>query len=248
MQVDQLTFPAVTLHREVVLDLYRQSNTPGVLLLVNDGQDLPPLPASLPPGLWIAAIHAGPRRRQEYGVAGIADYQGDGALAAVYTQCVIKELLPFLEQRYPALAQVRRAFAGFSLGGLSALDIVWQHPQYFQLAGVFSGALWWRSRPLDAAYRDERDRIMHRRIRESAYRPGLQFFFECGTADETADRNGNGVIDSIDDTLDLIQLLKDKGYREPEDIAYLEIAGGRHDQETWGRAMGVFLGMEFFRS
>lgn len=246
MQVDQLTFPAVTLHREVVLDLYRQSDTPRILLLVNDGQDLPVLPASLPSGLWIAAIHAGSRRRQEYGVAGIADYQGDGALAAVYSQCVIKELLPFLEQRYPALTQVKRAFAGFSLGGLSALDIVWQYPQYFQVAGVFSGALWWRSRPLDAAYRDERDRIMHRRIRESAYQPGLQFFFECGTDDETADRNSNGVIDSIDDTRDLITLLKDKGYREPEDIMYLEIAGGRHDKETWGRAMGVFLGLAFF--
>jgi enterochelin esterase-like enzyme len=200
----------------------------------------------MPPGVWVAAIHAGPRRRQEYGVAGIADYQGNGALAAVYSQFVIKELLPFLEKQHPALAGVKRAFAGFSLGGLSALDIVWQHPQYFSMAGVFSGALWWRSRPQDAAYREERDRIMHRRIRESAYRPGLQFFFECGANDETADRNGNGIIDSIDDTRDLITELKQKGYREPEDVTYLEIPGGRHDRETWGKAMAVFLGLRFF--
>ena len=28
----------------------------------------------------------------------------------------------------------------------------------------------------------------------------MKFFFECGTEDETEDRNGNGIIDSIDDT------------------------------------------------
>lgn len=246
MQMDRMVLTAAGLHREVTLDVYIQAGTPHVLLLVNDGQDLPALPAVVPPGVWIAAVHAGPRRRMEYGVAGIADYQGNGSLAAVYSQFIIKGLLPFLEQRYPLLTGAKRAFAGFSLGGLSALDIVWQYPQYFGMAGVFSGALWWRSRPLDANYREERDRIMHRRIRDSACRPGLQFFFECGTDDETADRNGNGVIDSIDDTLDLITELKRKGYREPEDITYLEIAGGRHDQETWGRAMEVFLGLEFF--
>lgn len=244
--MDRLMFPAIRLQREVTLDVYKQEGTPHIILLMNDGQDLPALPAVMPPGVWVAAVHAGPRRRQEYGVAGIADYQGDGSLAAVYSQFVIRELLPFLEQQYPSLNGVKRAFAGFSLGGLSALDIVWQYPQYFSMAGVFSGALWWRSRSLDDHYQEARDRIMHRRIRESAYRPGLQFFFECGTADETADRNGNGIIDSIDDTLDLIKELKQKGYREPEDITYLEIAGGRHDKETWGRAMSVFLGLNFF--
>lgn len=242
MQTDRRIVPAKGLQREVTLDVYQPEGPPRVLLLVNDGQDMPVPPAVIPPGVWVAAIHAGPRRRQEYGVAGIADYKGDGALATVYSQFVIKELLPFLECQYPSLAGVKRAFAGFSLGGLSALDIVWQHPQYFHMAGVFSGALWWRSRPLDAAYRDDRDRIMHRRIRESAYRPGLQFFFACGTDDETADRNSNGIIDSIDDTRDLIGELVEKGYREPEDIAYLEIPGGRHDKETWGKAMEVFLG------
>lgn len=244
--MDRLMLPAVRLQREVMLDVYKQEGVPRVLLLMNDGQDMPVLPAAMPPGVWVAAVHAGPRRRQEYGVAGIVDYQGNGALAAAYSQFVMEELLPFLEQRYPLLSGVKRAFAGFSLGGLSALDIVWQYPQYFGMAGVFSGALWWRSRSLDDNYREERDRIMHRRIRESAYRPGLQFFFECGTEDETADRNSNGVIDSIDDTRDLIAALKQKGYREPEDITYLEIAGGRHDKETWRKAMEVFLKLVFF--
>ena len=48
----------------------------------------------------------------------------------------------------------------------------------------------------------------------------MKFFFECGTADEKEDRNENGVIDSIDDTLDLIATLKNKGYDSGKDISY----------------------------
>ena len=48
---------------------------------------------------------------------------------------------------------------------------------------------------------------MHKIIR-MANAPWLKFFFECGALDETKDRNNNGIIDSIDDTLDLIDELK----------------------------------------
>ena len=62
-----------------------------------------------------------------------------------------------------------------------------------------------------------------------------------GTHDETSDRNNNGIIDSIDDTLDLIRELEAKGYQRKTDIEYLELADGRHDVPTWGRAMPAFL-------
>jgi hypothetical protein len=59
--------------------------------------------------------------------------------------------------------------------------------------------------------------------------------------DETMDRNNNGIIDSIDDTLDLINELVRKGYNRDDDIFYLEMPEGRHDVATWSRAMPVFL-------
>ncbi|WP_160718162.1 alpha/beta hydrolase [Chitinophaga solisilvae] len=245
MQLETWQVNSLLLHREVRVDVYLPARPLAALLLVNDGQDMPALPADMP-AVCVAAIHAGPLRRQEYGTAGVIDYQGQGRLAGVYTRFVRKELLPFLEERYPALQDLKRACAGFSLGGLSALDIVWNHPEIFGLAGVFSGALWWRNRPLGQGYSDAANRIMHRRIREGRYHPGLQFFFECGTADETADRNGNGIIDSIDDTKDLIQELVNKGYHPEKDITYLEIPGGRHDQLTWQTAMAAFLRHPFF--
>ena len=105
------------------------------------------------------------------------------------------------------------------MGGLSALDIVWNHPDKFRKAGVFSGSLWWRSvDQTDKDYDDDKHRIMHQVIRNGVYHPGLKFFFQCGNMDETMDRNNNGIIDSIDDTLDLIKELMNKGYNREKDI------------------------------
>ncbi|MEC5143296.1 alpha/beta hydrolase-fold protein [Chitinophaga sp. 212800010-3] len=246
MQIHQYSIKSGYLNREVVLDTYFTEGTPKILLLVNDGQDLAGMLTALPAGVMAAGIYAGTQRKQEYGTAGIPDYMGQGALAEVYTRFVTEELLPFLEAQYPSLYRQLKAFAGFSLGGLSALDIAWHHPDIFQLAGVFSGALWWRSRAVGPGYSDAQHRIMHQQIRSGEYHPGQQFFFECGTADETADRNNNGVIDSIDDTRDLINELLQKGYQREKDIFYIEIPGGRHDITTWKSAMEVFLQLPFF--
>jgi len=251
--------PSAHLGREVTVDLYRP---PGAvapaalsLLLVNDGQDLPVMGFSailqrlfregaIRPVLC-AGIHAGMDRRHEYGTAGTPDYLGRGARADRYTDFVFRELLPELRRRMGTLHFRDMSFCGFSLGGLMAIDIVWNHPAGFRHVGVFSGSLWWRSRALDEGYEESRDRIMHARIRDGKAAPWLKFFLQAGQLDETADRNGNGVIDAIDDTLDLIRELEAKGYREDEDIRYLEMPDGRHDVPTWGRAFPEFLRWAF---
>jgi enterochelin esterase-like enzyme len=223
------------------------------LLLINDGQDMEKMgfdaileqaytgKDAISP-LLCAAIHCGPERKMEYGVAGVPDYNGRGAKAGLYTSFIMEELLPFIRSTYAISSFREKAFAGFSLGGLMALDIVWKHPGEFTKAGVFSGSLWWRNiDQSEEEYDDHRHRIMHQQIANGSYAPWLRFFFQCGNMDETNDRNKNGIIDSIDDTLDLIKELEQKGYSNGKDIRYLELADGRHDVPTWGRAMPVFL-------
>jgi enterochelin esterase-like enzyme len=82
---------------------------------------------------------------------------------------------------------------------------------------------------------------MHQKIRNGKYYSGLQFYFTTGSLDETADRNNNGIIDSIDDTRALIGELKNKGYNTEYDIKYINYEDGKHDVATWGRAMPQFL-------
>lgn len=180
-------------------------------------------------------------RMEEYGTANRPDYKNRGVKAANYQLFIIQELMPLLEERYKASRhELDRAFAGFSLGGLSALDIVWNHPAFCATAGVFSGSLWWRSKAFDPSDPDA-NRIAHQMIEEGSYKPELRFWFQAGTKDEAEDRNHNGIIDAIDDTLQLIEILKSKGYQEPNQVKYVEIQDGIHHPQTWAEALPDFL-------
>lgn len=225
------------------------------VLYLNDGQDLPRLhmtavldslyrTGAIRPFVLVA-IHAGDRI-QEYGTAARADYMGRGSKAGRYTDFVLTELLPYIEKHYPVSTDpAESVFAGFSLGGLSAFDLVFHHPERFSRAGVFSGSFWWRSKSTEEGYRDETDRIMHELVRRGSYHKNLRFWFETGTDDETSDRNNNGIIDAIDDTTDLIDELVRKGYPRQTSIRYVEIPGGKHNQETWSQIMPDFLTWAF---
>ncbi|NOT93942.1 alpha/beta hydrolase [Ferruginibacter sp.] len=242
--------------RDVKVDCYLPYKMSGPsalsLLLINDGQDLVTMnfagilenlyQAEAIAPLFCVGLHCSEDRKNEYGTAKILDYKGRGAKAAAYTRFVFSELLPFIRETYFIQSFKEKSFAGFSLGGLSALDIVWNNQHEFRKAGIFSGSLWWRDKDQeDADFDENTDRIMHRQIREGNYAPWLKFFVEVGTQDETADRNNNGVIDSIDDAVSLIDELVDKGYDKENDIKYLELQDGRHDVPTWASAFPDFL-------
>ncbi len=240
------------LQREVTFDCYLPSTFSDEvnLLLINDGQDLiafnfksiiSSFQSTSENLMFCVGIHCAVDRKNEYGTAKVLDYKGRGAKAALYNKFIFEELIPFIRSTYNIFSFKEKSFAGFSLGGLCALDIVWNHPYEFSKVGVFSGSLWWRSKSQDEPdFNEDKDRIMHNQIREGTFYPWLKFFFEVGTQDETADRNNNGIIDSIDDTQSLIDELKLKGYNI-EDIKYLELADGRHDIETWAAAFPSFL-------
>lgn len=219
------------------------------LVLFNDGQDFEALrmaetAAALQSGgkiasCVIAGIHASYARTYEYGTACQPDYAGRGDKAGLTTSFVLEELLPYMTHHYHTVAN-GITYAGCSLGGLMALDAVWNHPEVFSKAGTFSGSLWWRQKAIDAGY-SETDRIMHRQIRDTERFAPLNFWFQCGTWDEHDDRDGDGVIDSIQDTLECIAELERKGYAWGRDIRYLEVNEGMHNPETWAKVLPDFL-------
>lgn len=253
---EHITIESKFLKREISIDFYLAAdvdlNASPALLLINDGQDMEKLglelilenlynSKSIKP-LFCVGIHAGVDRKLEYGTAARADYKGRGSRAKNYTSFIFEELIPYIRINYCPQGFNEKAFAGFSLGALSALDIVWNHPFEFSKVGIFSGSLWWRTKDKnDKTYNDDTDRIMHQQVRNGGFFPWLKFFFECGAADEEGDRNNNGIIDSIDDTTDLIKELEAKGYDKEKNIVYLQLDDGKHDIATWARAMPVFL-------
>ena len=236
------------LERAVYLDIFLPpyQHKPWSLLLINDGQDGKALSlkrhfnefrAKHP--LLLVGVHAADRM-QEYGTAQSLDYKGRGKKSLAYQNFIIKELLPFLHKNYPIIADPRRVgIAGFSLGALSAIDLAWRYPKVFGICGVFSGALWWRSKsfnPLDP----DANRIIHEQVKKSAFRQ-QRFWFQAGTLDELEDRNKNGIIDAIDDTLQLMEILKDKIPKGNHHLEYVEVENGEHHPKTWGSVLPKFL-------
>jgi enterochelin esterase-like enzyme len=255
LKIEEKILYSEYLQRDVIIDIYlphKADVTKGVdLLLINDGQDLKKMVFAdiLDPLIFLghikpimyAAVHCGADRMNEYGTVCSADYKGRGARAGLYNKFILEELLPFIKIETGVSCFNQKSFAGFSLGGLSALDIVWNNCHEFTNVGVFSGSLWWRRRGYeDEGYDWDKDRIMHLQVQNGKYHPSLRFFFECGCLDETADRNNNGIIDAIEDTTDLIEDLKNLGYNNDQ-IYYLQLEDGEHNIETWARAFPAFL-------
>ncbi len=250
---EQKTVRSTYLGRDVIIDIYLPmdlQNPTLSLLLINDGQDLVKMNfVSMLDGLIATGqitpivcvgIHAG-ERLSEFGTAHIGDYKHRGEKAFSYQQFLLEELLPLVHITYGIDNIKTKALAGFSLGGLMAFDTIWNNKNVFSIAGIFSGSLWWRTKSLRDGYNETTDRIIHQKVRDGAYHPGLRFYFTTGSLDETADRNNNGIIDSIDDTVSLMEELKNLGYKIDKEIRYRNYEDGRHDVETWGKAMPGFL-------
>lgn len=189
----------------------------------------------------VVAIPASSDRMDEYGMAGTPDYVGRGKKATAFQRYVIEIVLPVVRERYGATADpARTGVMGASLGGLAAFDLAWRHPEVFGFAGLFSGSLWWRGDNATPAAQ-QTSRLVHRLVRETPRVPRLRFWLEAGTKDEIDDRDGNGVIDAIQDTTELVEELERRGFRRGAALRYVEIAGGEHNEATWARALPEFF-------
>ncbi len=233
-----------------ILITNNDSNHCPITLLFNDGQDFNALKivktvqyyeAKYPKvPLVIIGIEAGDRIN-EYGTVYKNDYKNRGNKAQKYNDFILKEFIPYVKSNFNLnLDKARTGFCGFSLGGLSAMDITLNNPGIFGFSGVFSGSFWWRYKAFTEADPDG-CRILHEFIDKHPINQNQRFWFQAGTLDEECDRNSNGVIDSIDDTLDIIKSLEKKGYTKDKNIAYHEVINGTHDPYTWGKAMPVFF-------
>ena len=222
---------------------------PRALLLMLDGQTAPAwgLTQALEslarerPAPIVAAVPASPERLEEYGTAGTCDFAGRGRLARLFQDYLVYEVLPAARERcgLPGDAAGTGIF-GASMGGLCAFDTAWRHPEVFGCAGIFSGSFWWRTDDSSPAAQ-QASRIVHRNVRAAQRVPALRLWFQAGTHDEAADRDGDGVIDAIQDTRELMGELAQRGFREGTDMVYREVDGGEHHEATWARVLPEFL-------
>jgi enterochelin esterase-like enzyme len=254
-------FPSQTLgnRREITLYLppgYAQTpNRRYPVLYVNDGQDQEALQLrktlatlfqrrQIPP-IIVVAIPTNEDRLQEYGTAVCPNAQKLGTKAAAYGRFLTAELMPAINQQFRTSQNpADSGIIGASLGGLSAFDIAWNYPELFDAVGVMSGSFWWRAGE-DETQISPSQLIAHEMVRQTTAKPNLRLWFQAATQDEASDRDNNGVIDAIQDTLELIDELEKIGYSRGDDVVYVEVLGGRHNYNTWAQVFPHFLRWAF---
>ena len=262
-------------------DGYDPAARPGYpVLYLNDGQDAgaltlaQTLDAMTDAGtirpLIAVAIHMPPDRMGAYGLSDRAAgdpivaqtrYGPVGARAHAYSEWVAHTLVPEVDARFATRTTPdARAILGWSLGALNAFNLGWQYPELFGKVGAFSPSFWLSADRGDAGS-IQRTRLAQRLVDSSQPRVGLELFFAVGTDEEADDRDGDGINDALDDTLDLVtgygtaadpraKGLAQLGYginldhaarptRAP--VAVYVMDGGRHDQPGWRRMLPAFL-------
>jgi len=212
----------------------------------------------------VVAIGMLPDRMGTYGlsdskaghsVAGGSRYGTVGARAHEYSEWVVSELVPYIDARYRTEHDpADRAILGWSLGALNAFNLGWQYPEVFGRVGAFSPSFWLASDRTDAAS-VQNSRLAQRMVETGPRHAGSRFWFAVGTAEETDDRDGDGIIDAVDDARDLAAALGDLGYSyNPDynsnnglraapdaDVSLYLLEAGQHNQSSWARMLPPFL-------
>ncbi|MHB1057500.1 MAG: alpha/beta hydrolase [Rhodanobacter sp.] len=185
-----------------------------------------------------------------------------GARAQDYSAWVAAVLVPYVDAHYRTRRSAReRTMLGWSLGALNAFNLGWQYPDVFGRIGAFSPSFWL------AADRTSATAVQHTRLAQAMVdrgrrRADLKMWFAVGTAEETKDRDGDGINDTLDDVQDLLQGyrgadgfrlrgLKQLGYsidmdcaKHPSrdaDASLFLLPGGEHNQASWGKMLPPFL-------
>ncbi|BDU18316.1 alpha/beta hydrolase-fold protein [Lysobacter auxotrophicus] len=187
-------------------------------------------------------------------------FGGIGTNAHAYSEWLVRTLVPAIDARYRTRTTPdARAILGWSLGGLNAFNLGWQYPEVFGRVGAFSPSFWPASDTTDNASM-QRTRMAQHMVDASEPRNGARWFFAVGTAEEAADRDGDGVDDAVDDARDMLvgwnadaggmKGLRQLGYSINDDYGakatradaslYL-LPGGKHEQVAWARMLPVFL-------
>lgn len=185
-----------------------------------------------------------------------------GSRAQDYSAWIVEVLVPYVDAHYRTRRTPRgRTMLGWSLGALNAFNLGWQYPDVFGRVGAFSPSFWLAADRGSAAA-VQRTRLAQAMVDRSGKRAGLKLWFALGTAEETDDRDGDGINDTLDDTQDLLQGyrgadgfrlrgLKQRGYTVNMDVAkhpsrhadatLFLLSGGVHNQASWKRMLPVFL-------
>ncbi len=149
---------------------------------------------------------------------------GHGGKADLYGRMLTEELKPFIDTLYRTQKDASHtALGGSSLGGLVTLYIGLRYPKVFGKLAVMSPSVWWDKRT-----------ILHD-VRHLTAKPALKIWLDIGTAE------GRRPQLIVGDVRKLRDVLVRKGWKQGQDLMYVEAEGAGHNEGAWASRVGAML-------
>ena len=171
----------------------------------------------------VVGVGNSPDRLREYGPRrGGAAATDD--LSEAYGRFLVAELKPFLDATYRTeTSPAATGVAGSSMGGLVSLELCRRYPRVFGRCAALSPSLWW-------------DREFF--LADITWPPGCRVWLDTGE-DEGSSRVGRPA--HLARTRKLARHFALAGLRDGVDFEYREVAGGTHNEASWGSRFGDVL-------
>ena len=171
------------------------------------------------PLIIVGIANTGEYRLAEY--THVRDWKMGGGDADKYGRLITEELIPFIGANYRTLGGPEHtALGGSSLGGLVSLYLGLKYSNIFGRLAVLSPSVWWSHKNI-IGY-----------VNEAKPQQRARIWLDVG------DEEGRKTLADADL---LERRLKAKGWRTDEDLHYMHIAGGTHDEASWAERVGPML-------
>lgn len=171
------------------------------------------------PVILVGINNTGVHRMAEY--TPTRDFRLGGGDGDQYGRLLTEELKPRIDAEFRTLTGASdTGLGGSSLGGLISLALGLHYPTVFSRIAVLSPSVWWDNRSLLAL------------VSEVRPRPRLRLWLDMGTSE--------GLRHLRDCDL-LHHRLRQCGWRDGQDLRYLRVPGGLHNEEAWAARFGKVL-------
>lgn len=163
------------------------------------------------PVILVGVYNAGAERLNEY--TPTRDRRGRGGGGDAYLRFLTDELKPFVDRHYRTRPEASETgVGGSSLGALISLHAGLRRPDVFGKVAALSPSVWW----------DEKWIV--EQVRRVGARPALRVWLDIGTDEGYA---------ALPDARLLRDAMAERGWREGQDLAYIEAEGAGHNEAAW---------------
>ncbi|HQR38346.1 MAG TPA: alpha/beta hydrolase-fold protein [Blastocatellia bacterium] len=144
-----------------------------------------------------------------------------GGSADAYGRFLVEELKPFIDRTFRTMPDAAHTgLAGSSLGGLVTMYLGLKYPGTFGRLAIVSPSVWWD------------DHFIVKQVGLLDTRPPERIWLDIGTSESP---------EAAPDARLLRDALVAKGWALGNDLQYLEVEGGTHDESAWAARFGQAL-------